>query len=207
MSNHYVRETTAGKAIAAYVVLSPETGEEVATVNLHFTSSRVLVNVWQREFAAIKSAEFAEKNRSAEPVKHPDEVAAFPFRPVVKAPKGRAYASADFWFQASRAGGYGYDKRTAALSGMIIDGIPLTDHCSRYGAPIGPDHGRFPTGYEPPKGFRLSNYIRVDRDPERPHGRFESSDLPDGWTGYADCYREPGLGVLEALGYRVIQAI
>lgn len=206
MANHYVRETKAAREISAFVILSP-TGDEVATVNLHHTQSRTIANVWQSDDAAKRSAEFAEKNRSAEPVKHPDEVAAFPFQPTVKAPKGRAYAAEDFRFQVSRAGGYGYDKRTAALAGMIIDGIPLTDHCSRFGAPIGPDHGRFPQGYEAPKGFRLSNWFRIDRtDPDRP-GRFDRSPLPDGWTGYADCYREPGLGVLEALGYRVIQAI
>lgn len=37
----------------------------------------------------------------------------------------------DKFVQTGRASGYGYDKRTAAMAGMKIDGIEITDHCAR----------------------------------------------------------------------------
>ena len=202
----FVRESKAAKAISAFVILSP-TGEEVATVNVLHTASRSVVNVWQSDAAAERSAEFANANRRAPVVKHPDEIAPFPFRCAVKiAPASRDYTADDFRFTFGKASGCGYDRKTAALSGLVIDGHPITDHCSRQGAPIGPDNGRFPTGYEPPKGFRLSNWFRVDHSRDD-RGRYNESALPDGWEGYADCYRDSGLGFLSAIGYRVIQAI
>jgi hypothetical protein len=71
-------------------------------------------------------------------------------------------------FQSSRAGGYGYDKFTAALGGMRIAGHTLTNHCegSRKppkGAPL------FPVGYKPAKGWSLANYaIRVRDNADAP---------------------------------------
>ena len=219
MANFFVRETKAAREISAYVILSP-TGEEVATVNIHATASRTIVNVWQSEDAATRSADFANANRAAPVVKHPDEVAAFPFRPTVKPErKNDPFTAALFRFQAAKATGYGFDKKTCALAGLIIDGHAITDHCARLGAPIGPDNGRFPQGYTAPKGYTLSNWFRVDRSPAAPAARrrawardgfedsYRTTGLPDGWAGYGDCYRLAGLGYLEAIGYRVIQAI
>lgn len=34
-----------------------------------------------------------------------------------------------------KAGGYGYDKRTAALAGAIVGGVELGDHCNSEGHP------------------------------------------------------------------------
>lgn len=34
-----------------------------------------------------------------------------------------------------RAGGFGYDKRTAAMSGAFVGGVELGDHCDRKGRP------------------------------------------------------------------------
>lgn len=203
----YIRESAAGKAISAYVILAPVTRDYVATVQFHFTSSRVLVNVFQTDEAATKSAAFANANRDAVTVKHPSEVAPFPFRPLVKvAKKGADFEPKAFIFQESRAGGYGYVKKTAALSGVVIDGVPLTDHCSRLGAPVGPVAGRlFPRGYEPPKGYRLANWIRVDHS--RDISFRNPADVDDGFEGYTDCYRDSGLGVLESLGYTIHNAL
>lgn len=207
MANIFVRGTKAAREISAYVILSP-TGDEVATVNIHATSSRTIVNVWQSEDAATRSADFANANRAAPVVKHPDEVGAFPFRPTVKPErKNDPFTAALFRFQAAKAGGYGYDKKTGALAGLVIDGHAITDHCSRHGAPIGPDNGRFPQGYAPPKGYTLFNGFCVDRSREGFTDSYRTTGLPDGWSGHADCYRLAGLGYLEAIGYRVIQAI
>ncbi len=34
--------------------------------------------------------------------------------------------------QTGKASGYGYDKATAALAGMVIDGVMLVDHCRKH---------------------------------------------------------------------------
>lgn len=95
--------------------------------------------------------------------------------------------------QQGSAGGYGYDKFTAALSGLIVDGHKLTDHC---GESATPPKGRktWPQGAKPPQGFSFANWINADR----------SENGEEGWTS---CYRLEGLRYLEAIGYRVIQAI
>lgn len=59
-------------------------------------------------------------------------------------------------FQYGRAGGGGYDKFTAALRGMTIDGHKMTDHCGeRLPKPRGKSY--FPNTYKPRKGYRLAN--------------------------------------------------
>lgn len=66
--------------------------------------------------------------------------------------------------QFGKAGGYGYDKFTAALSGMTIDGHELSDHSSRQDAPKPPKGRRtFPADYKPRKGFSLANYTSVSK--------------------------------------------
>lgn len=216
MSKKYVRETTAAKALSAYVIL--KNGRHVATVQV-FHGSTCLVNIWQESAAYIRSAK-ARKEFT-------DDNAAY-----------HAYG-----FQRSTAGGYGYDKLTSALSGMIIDGHELTDHCSRRKAPKPPKGNRlFPRDYKPPRGYGLSNYTTVDRETGRRIYRDEwmkracealglPSDLPisnedfdrvatlahemeSEWrasdkseSGYSDCYRESGLDYLKAMGYTIISAI
>ena len=44
----FVRETKAGKAISAYVVLNPS-GEHVATVQAHFSESVMILNVFHTD--------------------------------------------------------------------------------------------------------------------------------------------------------------
>ena len=88
-------------------------------------------------------------------------------------------------YQEGKAGGYGYDKFTAAISHMIVDGHELTNHCAvSLDKPRGLDY--FPRDFTPPTGYHLANY--TDK-------------------GYADCYKESGLDYLRRLGYSVIQAI
>lgn len=189
MSNHYVRETTAGKAIAAYVILSP-TGEEVATVNLHHTQSRTIANVWQSDDAAKRSAEFAASLPTI-----PTDL-----RLKVKGPKTPDV----FRFQVGIARGYGYDKATRCLAGLVIDGIPITDHCSRYGAPARPG-SLYPRDFPLPAGYSFANYRSGDSTWS--DGSPRHPDVEKGAEGYSDCYRDSGLKIFAALGYRVIQAI
>lgn len=124
---------------------------------------------------------------------------------VVKFPKdgaGRLQAwCADYFglrgcdgVQYGSAGGYGYDKQTAALSNFTIDGHALADHCGQdatsarlvkqYGK-AGDDDARRKVADRARKlGYSFANW----RDGK-------------GWTS---CYREPGLDYLRALGYNVV---
>lgn len=131
--------------------------------------------------------------------------------------------------QHGSASGGGYDKFTAALSGLTIDGHVMSDHC---GARLSPPKalGYFPADYKPRRGYRLENYGEYDA-----HGvRWTSYSAQDSartqlgesaeWDavgalakqlradanltrGYSSCYKESGLSYLEALGYSVISAI
>jgi hypothetical protein len=153
-----VSETAAGRSISALIVLR-KNGEHVATVQIHYGESVVSVDIWNHV------------PRRGRPN-----------------PTREAMDKARDWNPShGRAGGYGYDKLTAALAGLEIDGIRLSDHCGEcLPYPRGLDH--FPEGFKPPAGFRLANYRREV-------------------GGWVSCYRDPGLRFLEARGYRVIQAI
>jgi hypothetical protein len=155
----YVRDTAAGKSISAYVILRD--GIEVATVNVHYGNSRVLVNIFQSDQAAKACAAALNEKSHVAPSK--------------------------YVFQKGAAGGYGYDKYTAAISGCIIDGHKITNHCDeRLALPRG--RQAFGPRFKAPAGYHVANW----------------SQRLNGWT---DCYREPGLKYLEAIGYTVIQAI
>lgn len=102
-----------------------------------------------------------------------------------------------------RATGYGYDKFTAALSGLIIDGHVMSDHC---GVRKSPPKGRttWPRDAKAPRGYTFANFQtfiygengeRVALEPDSPA------------YGYSSCFRLEGFKYLEAFGYRVIQAI
>lgn len=131
--------------------------------------------------------------------------------------------------QHGSASGYGYDKFTAALSGMTIDGHVMSDHSDgRLSPPKAV--GYFPADYKPRRGYQLANYGEYDAAGKR----FDSYEWRDmaiaqlgesaEWDdvealakqlradanltrGYSSCYKESGLSYLEALGYTVIGAI
>jgi hypothetical protein len=109
--------------------------------------------------------------------------------------------------QHASAGGYGYDKFTAALSGLIIDGHTMSNHCSREGAPKYPKgRNSFPSDFKPPKGYSLANWADGSKTYPDTGARVHSRLAPDE-SGYSDCYRKEGLKYLEAIGYQVITAI
>lgn len=174
----FVRETAAGKSIAAWVIMKGS--RKVATVQAHYGNTRVLVNIWQSDLAYLACARKAGIDVSTD-----------------------SHAAHDaFAFQHASAGGYGYDKLSAALSGLMIDGHYLSDHCSRNGAPKPPKGAqRFPRDFKAPAGYSLANWESYTWE------NGERVELPDDKKGYRDCYREAGLKYLEMRGYRVIQAI
>lgn len=95
------------------------------------------------------------------------------------------HMTGDTKLQQGSASGYGYDKFTAALSGLIIDGHKMTDHC---GARIDNKEGVWPYEAKPKKGYHFANYSQEK-------------------GGYTSCYRLSGLDYLKAFDYKVIQAI
>jgi hypothetical protein len=138
--------------------------------------------------------------------------------------------------QHGRAGGYGYDKLTAALSGLVVAGHTLADHCE---VSLRPPRGLpgFPLDYRR-KGYRTANYMQWVRDnadspwralseTERRAVRPRSHDAlgdstdelaardfmraamgrDDVFTGFSDCYKVAGLEYLTERGLRVHRAI
>lgn len=110
--------------------------------------------------------------------------------------------------QKSTAGGYGYDKKTAALSGLTIDGHEITNHCAQdatsarllkaYGkAQLTGDTVKADQVYKRAgkMGYSFTNYTSV--------GGYQ----PNAWTGYQSCYKLPGLDYLRALGYNVLEVL
>ena len=138
--------------------------------------------------------------------------------------------------QHGSAGGYGHDKLTAALSGLVVAGHTLADHCE---VGLRPPRGLpgFPPDYRR-KGYQTANSMHWVRDnadsPWRALSEIErravwprsygvrgdspdelaardfvhaAMDRGDAFTGFSDCYQVAGLEYLTERGLRVHQAI
>ena len=122
-----------------------------------------------------------------------------------------------------KVGGYGYDKSTAALSGAIIDGIKIANHCGsaeesheraksrlmkRYinAAVRGISHDETNAFVEKARkmGCHFANYTRCDDMPSEPGN--EPGEVKHGYR-YSSLHTQAGLDRLSAMGYRVINAI
>lgn len=139
-------------------------------------------------------------------------------------------------FQSASAGGYGYDKFAAALSGLKIAGHKMSDHCGTEGVPKMPKGRKtYPKDFKVKKGYTLANWCSISKETGARlapnHFRVEAEKLlPPGsdfgtidkmsfqmerdWresddceSGYGSCFRLPGLDYLKALGFNVFQAI
>lgn len=108
--------------------------------------------------------------------------------------------------QKGTAGGYGYDKLTAAMSSMTIDGHSLSDHC-----------GQDATSEKLLKAYGKERLAGTAGDKTYDKARKLGYNLtdwstiggyqPNAWDGYQSCYREPGLEYLRALGYNVLTVL
>lgn len=193
-----VRDTSAAQSMRAYVVLNRK-GEHVAKVLAHYSGGGVcMVSVYQHGAALLRTV--AALGYGA-----PDEEPDGDGKVDVGHGK-RKYPHDVAGVQTSRAGGGGYDKFTAALSGMVIDGHKMTDHC---GARMPPPKGRLWQDSDRDrlrrKGYTLANWSGA-RAPGGPveYGR---KDVPADASGWVDAYRLEGLNYLSAIGYRVIQVL
>lgn len=93
-----------------------------------------------------------------------------------------------------KAGGYGYDKFTAALSGAIIDGNTIYDHC-----------GQDDVSKELLKQYLKSDSANLQKKIKSLGLSFANYSSDTG--KYKSLYYLSGLDRLTALGYKVIQAI
>lgn len=202
-----VRETSAGKSISAWVILNKK-GVHVATVNAHYSNGgRVSVDVWNIGTAAVGNSfaiarangRISDANLAKLIDKAPD---------YYKTEESRldwaAYQSC--CMQQSAAGGYGYDKLAAALSGLIIDGHTIADHC-----------GQVPEA-EKARARLMRQYCKAmasgDDVTTRRYWDDKAARIGCSFANYStekgrftSLYFLNGLRRLESLGYQVIQAI
>jgi hypothetical protein len=110
--------------------------------------------------------------------------------------------------QQKRAGGYGYDKFTNALRGMVIDGVTLNDHCGQDEASQRllkqyQDHMR-----KVKPEFRKSSQAHWENKVSKLGMRFANfKRIDDEFWIFDSLYYESGLDKLTLLGYSVIRAI
>jgi hypothetical protein len=182
---------------SAWVVLNKK-GEHVATVTAQYPrdgAGRMSVNV--------RNTTMGAQQRTA------DRYAATYGKRLIDRDATDA-GGLHLWFQAASASGYGYDKTTAALAGLIVDGHTLADHC-----------GRVPEA-ETAKARLFAAYQKArDAYKAAPSGEFPRRAWEDkarkigarfaNWSqeagGYTSLHFEPGLDRLRTLGYRVVQAL
>lgn len=114
------------------------------------------------------------------------------------------------------AGGYGYDKRAAALSGAVIEGYRMADHCGRVEESGEKKRAALMRAYirsatreelKPSRywenraeklGCSFANYCRTDDMPLQPDGH--------GYR-YTSLHNRSGLDRLQSLGFTVIDAL
>lgn len=202
-----VRETKAGAAISAYVVLNKK-GEHVATVNAHYSNGgRVTVDVRNTGKAVMRSFDTARKTGRVS-----DKALAAMAEKAPDYYKEQAdredWAARDMYgLQQSSAGGYGYDKFAAALAGMIIDGHTIANHC-----------GQVPED-EKKRAALMRAYVKAVESGQSgsdKQWREKARRIGCDWANWdvsapIPCWRSlyfsTGFNRLEYFGYRVIQAI
>ena len=107
-----------------------------------------------------------------------------------------AYGAKRKDLQQGRAGGGGYDKFTAAIRGMFIDGVELFDHCGK-----NKQSERILKMYH--KGTLTEDQAR--KRANKIGARFANFDQET--HKYKSLHIQGGLDRLTAMGYRVLQAI
>lgn len=209
-----VRETSAGKSISAWVILNKK-GVHVATVNAHYSKGgRVSVDVWNMGTEAVRrSFDTARANGCISDADLAKRIGKAP--DYYKTEESRLdWAAYDaMGMQQSAAGGYGYDKFAAALSGLVIDGHTIADHC-----------GQVPEA-EKARAALMRQYCKfhdcegeraraLEKGWGRKHWDDKAARIGASFANYSSekgrfdsLHFTSGLERLRALGYQVIQAI
>ncbi len=187
-----VRETHAGSSISAWVILNKK-GEHVATVNAHYSNSgTVTVDVWNRGDAVERCNAAVEKHFKA---------------------TGKTSRFYHHDLQQGRAGGYGYDKFTAALAGLWIDGQQMANHCGSV-ANAQKTKDRLFAQYCKFHDYSGERARAAEKGWDRKHWDKRAAKIGArfaNWCSekqrFTSLHFEAGLERLKMLGYRVIQAI
>lgn len=210
-----VRETSAGKSVSAFVVLSKK-GAHIATVNAHYSNGgRVSVDVWNvGDRTTERCLAAAVKSGHVTPAQLAKAVAASEAKRDWGTQDHTAFAAYDlFGLQQGSAGGGGYDKFAAALRGLWIDGQQMADHCGTVG------------NAEKAKAALFAQYCKfhdysgeraraTEKGWDRKHwdkraaaigAQFANFDSEKG--RFTSLHFTAGLDRLKTLGYTVIQAI
>lgn len=187
-----VRETKAAQSIRAIVVLNKK-GEHVATVQSHYADGgTVIVDVWNEGDATKRCFDTADKLGKVSQASRDDRAES----------EWRL-----FGLQQGRAGGGGYDKLAAALSGLMIDGHTMADHCGQVPEA---EKARAKLLADYRKAFNAAGGLSpADDDVWQKKAaklgcRFANWSTPEGWQSL---HFIAGLDRLEALGYKIITAI
>lgn len=209
-----VRETTAGASISAWVILNKK-GQHVATVNAHYSNGgRVSVDLWNLgDSACWRSYCTARQTKALALSMWEKTVANAPDYYIEQQHRDEWAAYTLFGLQQGSAGGYGYDKFTAALSGLIIDGHTMANHC-----------GQVPEA-EKARAALMRQYCKAHdtsaaritanvNDHDRKYWDKRAARIGASFANYTtekerftSLHFTSGLDRLTALGYTVIQAI
>lgn len=203
--------------VSANVVLNKR-GEHVGTVLFHYGSGGgVKCEVHSFGNAASRNLETALKIGRVKlaAVEKLERDAKYCSTPEGK----RNYAARElFREQRGHAGGYGYDKKTAALSGLMIDGHTMADHCgsvpeaeakrarlfreycAAHDAPGGNTDRKYWDNRATRIGARFANWCEAGRTDR-------GSDAPKLRGRYTSLHFDSGMDRLQSLGYRIISAI
>lgn len=211
-----VRETSAGQSISAFVVLNKK-GEHVATVNSHYSNSgRVTVDVWNvGNGTADRCLAAAVKSGRVTPAQlDKAEAASRAKRDWCQPEEHSRFAAYDlFGLQQGSAGGGGYDKFAAALSGCWIDGQQIADHC---GTVANAEKAKKALFAQYCKFHDYSGEVAraTEKGWDRKHWDKRAKAIGASFANWSSeknrftsLHFTAGLPRLEALGYTVIQAI
>jgi len=105
-------------------------------------------------------------------------------------------------FSSAYAGGFGYDKLTSALSGLMVDGHKLTDHCG-----TDKQSEKFLKDWHTAEGTERKEIIyNRARKAGYSFTNWSSNGgyCPTGKEGWQSCYRHSGLDYLTAIGYKIL---
>ena len=184
--------------ISAYVILNRK-HEHVATVRaLYGSGGTVHVEAYNLGDAVGRCLDTAIANGRVKSEKLPTAPEYYT-TPEAR----RRYAARELYeYQRGRAGGYGYDKKTAALAGLIVDGHTLADHCGRVPED---ENKRKRLLLEYAKNHATRDYEYWRKRAERIGASWANYDHESG--RYRDLYFRAGLDRLSDLGYSVIFAI
>lgn len=206
------RETTAGKSISAWVILNKK-GQHVATVNAHYSSGgRVSVDVWNIGEAVQRSFSTARLTGAISDAKATQTAAKAPDYYTDDASRLDWAAYQLCGMQQSSAGGYGYDKLTAALARLVIDGHTMADHCGQV-----PEAEKaraalmrqYCKAHDGKEHFADMARVNARREWDKKAARIGASfaNYTTEKERFTSLHFTSGLDRLTALGYTVIQAI